>query len=80
MPLTKVNHDAIWVVVVSLTKSAHFIPVKMNMNMLQLLHLYIESIVKLHGTPASILLDRDPKFSFKRLKGISRCHGHEVKV
>ncbi|XP_069145658.1 uncharacterized protein [Solanum lycopersicum] len=41
-----------------LTKSAHFIPVKMTYNAEKLAKLYISGIVRLHGVPLSIISDR----------------------
>ena len=63
LPKTKKEYDAIWVVVDRLTKSAHFIPVRMTMNMDQLVKLYMDNIVRLHGTPLSIVSDRDARFT-----------------
>ena len=63
LPKTKKNHDAIWVVVDRLTKAAHFIPVRTTTSMQQLVKLYMENIVRLHGTPVFIVSDRDPRFT-----------------
>ena len=57
------GHDAIWVIVDRLTKSAHFIPIRINYSLDQLAQLYIEEIVRLHGFPVSIVSDRDPRFT-----------------
>ena len=46
-----------------LTKSAHFIPVRMDYSMDRLVELYVEEIVRLHGVPLSIVSDRDPRFT-----------------
>jgi len=62
---TQRRHDAIWVVVDRLTKSAHFLAIKTTCNAKQLAELYIQEIVRLHGGPLSIVLDRDTKFSSK---------------
>ncbi|XP_069146951.1 uncharacterized protein [Solanum lycopersicum] len=51
--------DSIWVIVDRLTKSAHFIPVKVTYNAEKLARLYISEIVQLHGVQLSILSDRD---------------------
>ncbi|KAL5567482.1 hypothetical protein UlMin_024057 [Ulmus minor] len=53
------NHDAIWVIVDRLTKSAHFIPIKMTYSLEQLAELYVREIVRLHGVPKAIISDRD---------------------
>ena len=42
-----------------LTKSAHFIPIKIDYSMDQLVELYVDEIVRLHGVPLLIMSDRD---------------------
>ena len=49
------KYDSIWVIVDRLTKSAHFIPVKVTYNAEKLAKLYISEIVRLHGVPLSII-------------------------
>jgi hypothetical protein len=61
-PRSPSNCDAVWVIVDRLTKSAHFIPMRMDYPMEKLARLYIEKIVSLHGIPSSIVSDRDPRF------------------
>jgi len=63
MPRTQKHHDAIWVVVDRLTKSAHFLPLRTTYSVEQLVELYIKEIVRLHGVPLSIVSDRDTKFA-----------------
>lgn len=63
--MTKKTNDDIWMAVGRLTKRAHFIPVRMAMSMQQLVKLYITNIVRLHGTPISIVHDRDARFTFR---------------
>ena len=46
-----------------LTKSAHFIPIKTDFSLTKLSKLYIREVVKLHGLPLSIILDRNPRFT-----------------
>ena len=46
-----------------LTKSTHFLPMKINHSLERLAELYIEEIVRLHGIPSSIVSDRDPRFT-----------------
>jgi len=62
-PNTPKGNDAIWVIVDSLTKSAHFIPINITFSVAQLAEIYIREIVKLHGVPSSIVSDRDPRFT-----------------
>ena len=63
LPRSPKNHDAIWVVVDRLTKSAHFIPIRMNYSLDKLAEIYINEIVRLHGVPASIVSDRYSRFT-----------------
>ena len=63
LPLTQQKHDSIWVIVDKLTKSAHFIPVRMDYSMDRLAKLYVKEIVQLHGIPLSIVSDRDLHFT-----------------
>jgi hypothetical protein len=63
LPKTLNGHDAIWVVIDRLTKSAHFIPIKITDPVPKLAELYIREIVRLHGIPASIVSDRDARFT-----------------
>ncbi|KAI5435711.1 hypothetical protein KIW84_022223 [Lathyrus oleraceus] len=65
LPRTIKNFEAIWVIVDRLTKSAHFILIRMDYPLERLAELYIEEIVSLHGIPSSIVSDRDPRFTSK---------------
>ena len=46
-----------------LTKLAHFLPIKVSYSLNKLAEIYIREVVKLHGVPFSIVLDRDPRFT-----------------
>ena len=59
------GHDAIWVIVVPLTKTAHFIAIRTDYKVHKLCKLYIDRIVKLHEIPISIVSDRDARFISK---------------
>ena len=63
LPRTRRQHDAIWVIVDRLTKSAHFLPVSNDDPLDKLAQLYVEEIVRLHGVPISIVSYRDPRFT-----------------
>ncbi|KAL5566128.1 hypothetical protein UlMin_029292 [Ulmus minor] len=65
LPKTTKGHDAIWVVVDRLTKSAHFISIKTTFSLEQLANLYVQEIVRLHGVSKSIVSDRDARFTSK---------------
>ena len=63
LPWTQRQHDAIWVIVDRLTKSAHFLPINVEDSLEKLAQLYVDEIVRLHGVPVSIVSDRDPRFT-----------------
>ena len=65
LPKIMGKYDSIWVIVDRLTKSAHFIPVKVTYNAEKLAKIYIFEIVRLHGVPLSILSDRGTQFTSK---------------
>jgi hypothetical protein len=63
LPRTQRGHGAAWVIVDRLTKVAHFILVREDYRALKLMDLYIEHILRLHGVPRSIVLDRGTQFT-----------------
>ncbi|KAL0282093.1 UNVERIFIED_CONTAM: Transposon Ty3-I Gag-Pol polyprotein [Sesamum angustifolium] len=68
LPRTFRKHDAIWVVVNRLTKSAHISPIRQNDSLDKLAELYVSEIVRLHGIHTSIVSDRDHRFT-SRFRG-----------
>ena len=62
LPRSSRGHDAIWVIVDRLTKSAHFLPINIRFSLEKLAKLYINEIVRLHGVLVEIPFDRDPRF------------------
>ncbi|GJW76031.1 reverse transcriptase domain-containing protein [Tanacetum coccineum] len=63
LPRTRNGHDAIWVVVDRLTKSAHFLAICEDYSMEKLAKLYTKEISMRHGVPVSIISDRDARFT-----------------
>ncbi|GKE17556.1 putative reverse transcriptase domain-containing protein [Tanacetum coccineum] len=63
LPRTSGGHDAIWVIVDRLTKSAHFLAVREDYKTEMLARLYINEIVSRHSVPVSIISDRDSHFT-----------------
>jgi hypothetical protein len=63
LPLTPRRHDWIFVVVDTLTKSAHFIPVHTTYQELDIARVFISEIVRLHGIPKNIISDRGLVFT-----------------
>nr|GFC74777.1 retrotransposable element Tf2 [Tanacetum cinerariifolium] len=70
LPRTQRRHDAIWVVVDRLTKSAHFLPIRKDYSVSRLAEIFQQEIVRLHGTPSAIVSDRDPRFTSHFWKGM----------
>ena len=55
--------DAVWVIVDRLTKTIHFIPIRISFSLDRLARLYMNEIVSKHGVPVSIISDRDLRFT-----------------
>lgn len=54
--------DTVMVMVVRLTKYAHFLPVSHPYTAKNIADLFIKEMVRLHGFPSSIVSDRDKVF------------------
>jgi hypothetical protein len=61
-PMTRI-HDSIFVVVDTLTKSAHFIHVRMMHEAPDIARVFISDIVRLHGVPKRIISDQGSVFT-----------------
>jgi hypothetical protein len=79
LPMTPTGEDFIWVVVNRLTKSAHFIPMKVKDTMDKLTRLYVQNIVRLHGVPSAIISNR-LSFYFEVLAKSTEGEGNGVEV
>ena len=53
LPRTLGGNNAIWVIVDRSTKSAHFLPMKVNFSLDRLASLYVKEIVRMHGVLVS---------------------------
>ena len=78
LPRTRSGFDAVWVIVDHLTKSAHFLSIRVNCSMEELARLYIKEIVRLHGVPSSIVSDRDPRFTSRFWGDFQRAFGTKL--
>ena len=58
-----------------MTKSAHFLPIQMNYSLNLLAQLYVNEIVRLHGVPSSIVLDKDSRFTSHFWGGVQKALG-----
>ena len=61
LPRTSSGYDYIWVIVYRLTKSAHFLPVKVTYPVFKYAEIYLAQIICLHGIPKTIVSDRGPQ-------------------
>ena len=75
LPRSPKGHDAIWVIVDRMKKSAYFLPIWMNYSLDQLAQLYVDEIMRLHGVPASIVSYRDPRFTSHFWGGVQKALG-----
>ena len=78
LPQTSLGHDAVWVIMDRLTKSAYFLVVRMTFALEEFGRLYIREIIWLHGVPVSITSDRDPRFMNHFLKSFQRGMGTQL--
>lgn len=72
------GNNAIWIIVDRLTKTFHFMPVKMTFIVDQLAQQYIKDIVKLHGVLVSIVSDRDSRLTTKFWKSLHEVLGKKL--
>ncbi|GJV85702.1 putative reverse transcriptase domain-containing protein, partial [Tanacetum coccineum] len=75
---TPSGYDSIWVIVVRLTKSTHFLPVRTTDSMEKLTQLYLKEIVCRHGVPISIISDRDSKFASRFWRSLQGALGTQL--
>ncbi|GJT25897.1 putative nucleotidyltransferase, ribonuclease H [Tanacetum coccineum] len=75
LPRTSSGHDAIWVVVDRLTKSAHFIAIREDFSTEKLAKVYLDRIVARHGVPVSIISDRDARFTSRLWQTFQKALG-----
>nr|GEU60461.1 hypothetical protein [Tanacetum cinerariifolium] len=68
LPRTSSGHDTIWVIVDRLTKSAYFLPMRVDYKMDRLARLYLNEIVARHGVPISIISDHDSCFTIRKCR------------
>ena len=79
LPTSRIQMDTVWVIVDRLKKSAHFIPIRMTYPVSTLARLYQDQIVRLHGVPWEIVLDKDPRFTSSFWRSFQRELGTETR-
>ena len=80
LPQTRCKHDAIWVVIDTLTKSAHFLPISDKYTIEKLVSIYIKEIVTRHGVHVSIVSDRDARFTSRFWQSFQECLGTKLNL
>ncbi|GJZ01530.1 putative reverse transcriptase domain-containing protein [Tanacetum coccineum] len=80
LPMSSQGFDTIWVIVDRLTKSAHFLPIRENDPLDKLTRLYLNRIVARHGIPASIICDRDRRFTSNFWKSFQKALGTDISM
>ncbi|GJV56538.1 putative reverse transcriptase domain-containing protein [Tanacetum coccineum] len=78
LPRSSQGFDTIWVIVDRLTKSAHFLPIRENDPLDKLARLYLNRIVARHGIPASIICDRDGRFTSNFWRSFQKALGTDI--
>ena len=68
LPWTSWKNDTVWVIVDRLTKSTHFMVVRMTFTLEEFCKLYIREIIRLQRAPISIVSDRDPRFMLSSIR------------
>ncbi|GJV48559.1 putative reverse transcriptase domain-containing protein [Tanacetum coccineum] len=80
LPKSSHDFDTIWVIVDRLTKSAHFLPIRENDPLDKLARLYLNMIVARHGIPASIICDRDGRFTSNFWRSFQKALGTDISM
>lgn len=77
MGLSRVRgrYNALWFITDWLTKQAHFVPVKDNMDTKQLGKIYVREVVKLHKVPRRIVSDKDTQLVSTFWYGLQKALG-----
>ncbi|GKF44677.1 putative reverse transcriptase domain-containing protein [Tanacetum coccineum] len=75
LPRIRSWHDAIWIVVDRLTKSAYFLAIREDYSTEKLARFYINEIVARHGVPVLIISDRDARFTSRLWQKFQKALG-----
>ncbi|CAI7884366.1 unnamed protein product [Closterium sp. NIES-54] len=73
LPSTSRGHDSILVVIDKFSKMGHFIPTNTTATAEATARLFFDRIITIHGIPATLISDRDPKFTNPHTAGGTRA-------
>nr|GEY36440.1 retrotransposon protein, putative, Ty3-gypsy subclass [Tanacetum cinerariifolium] len=80
LPRTSSGHDAIWDIVDRLTKSAHFLPMRVDYKMDRLAMLYLNKIIARNDVLILIIFDRDSRFTSRFWQSMQEAPGTRLKA
>ena len=80
LPRTSYGHDAVWVIVDRLTKSTHFLVVRMTFTFEEFDRLYRREIVQLYGVSVSVISDLNPRFTDQFWRSFQRAMGTQMRM
>nr|GEV97281.1 putative reverse transcriptase domain-containing protein [Tanacetum cinerariifolium] len=78
LPKTSTGQDTIWVIVVRLTKFAHFLPIKETESMEKLTRQYLKEVVSRQRVSVLIILDRVSKFTSHFWQSLNKSLGNQL--
>jgi transposase InsO family protein len=79
-PFTSHRHNAILVIVHTLTKSAHFILVKDTYDVTDVGHVFVSEVVHLHRIPKKIISDKDSRFTSRFWTSLQSTLGTQLSL
>ena len=80
LPRFRRQHDSIWVISNKMTKSTYFLPVNTTYLAEDYPKLYLQEVVRLHGVPVSIILDRGAQLTMQFWKSFQKGLGSKVNL
>jgi hypothetical protein len=80
LPMSDDYHSAVWVVTCKFSKMVHLIPTSMNVTSEATARLLIDHVFRLHGLPAAIVSDRDPRFTAGLWRSVFEAWGTKLKM
>ena len=72
------GYNYLWVIICRMTSMVHLVPVHTRITAAELSWKYLREVVRLHGLPASIVSDRDSKFTSKWWRSLHKIMGAKL--